>query len=36
MLEQFAAAAPGVSEGSDREKRLRDALRAALHEYDDR
>jgi hypothetical protein len=36
MLEQFAATAPGVSEGSDREKRLRDALRAALHEYDDR
>ena len=36
MLEQFAAKAPSVPEGSDREQRLRDALRAALHEYDDR
>ena len=36
MLAQFAAAAPGVPEGSDREQRLRDALRAALREYDDR
>lgn len=36
MLEQFAAAARGVPEGPHREQRLRDALRAALHEYDDR
>lgn len=36
MLAQFAAAAPGVPDGADREQRLRDALRAALHEYDDR
>lgn len=36
MLAQFAAAAPGVPEGADREQRLRDVLRAALHEYDDR
>jgi hypothetical protein len=36
MIEQFAAAAPGVPEGSDREQRFRDALRAALREYDDR
>ena len=36
MVKQFAAAAPGVPDGADREQRLRDALRAALHEYDDR
>lgn len=36
MLAQFAAAAPGVPSGSDREQRLRDALRAALLEYDER
>jgi len=36
MLAQFAAAAPGVPEGADREQRLLDVLRAALHEYDDR
>ncbi|HMA03343.1 MAG TPA: hypothetical protein VKP02_13325 [Gemmatimonadaceae bacterium] len=36
MLAQFAAAAPGVPDGADREQRLRDVLRAALHEYDDR
>ncbi|HEY2897495.1 MAG TPA: hypothetical protein VGJ12_10185 [Gemmatimonadaceae bacterium] len=36
MLAQFAAAAPGVPSGNDREQRLRDALRAALHEYDER
>ena len=36
MLKQFAAAAQGVPDGVDREQRLRDALRAALHEYDDR
>lgn len=36
MLEQFAAAAAGVPEGADREARLRTALNAALHEYDDR
>ena len=36
MLAQFAAAAPGVPDGSDREHRLRDTLRAALREYDDR
>jgi hypothetical protein len=36
MLEQFAAAASGVPEGADCERRLRDALKAALHEYDDR
>jgi hypothetical protein len=36
MLAQFAAAAPGVAEGGDREHRLRDALRALLCEYDDR
>lgn len=36
MLAQFAAAASGVPEGADREQRLRDVLRAALHEYDDR
>jgi len=35
-LAQFAAAAPGVAEGGDREHRLRDALRALLCEYDDR
>lgn len=36
MMAQFAAAAAGVPEGADREQRLRDVLRAALHEYDDR
>jgi hypothetical protein len=36
MLKQFAAAAPGVPDAGDREQRLRDVLRAALHEYDDR
>ncbi len=36
MLEQFAVAASGVPEGADREQRLRDALEASLHEYDDR
>jgi hypothetical protein len=36
MLAQFAAAASGVPAGADREQRLRDVLRAALHEYDDR
>ena len=36
MVKQFAAAAPGVPDGGNREQRLRDALRAALHEYDDR
>ncbi|MBK5187054.1 MAG: Smr/MutS family protein [Gemmatimonadaceae bacterium] len=36
MLAQFAAAASGVPEGARREERLRDALRAALLEYDDR
>jgi hypothetical protein len=36
MLKQFAAAAPGVPDTGDREQRLRDVLRAALHEYDDR
>jgi len=36
MIVQFAAAAAGVPEGPDRELRLRGALDAALHEYDDR
>jgi hypothetical protein len=36
MMKQFAAAVQGVPDGIDREQRLRDALRAALHEYDDR
>jgi hypothetical protein len=36
MLVQFAGAAAGVPEGPDRERRLRDALAAALREYDDR
>jgi hypothetical protein len=36
MLEQFGAAAAGVPEGPNREQRLRNALDAALHEYDDR
>lgn len=36
MLKQFAAAAQGLPSAGDREQRLRDALRAALHEYDDR
>jgi hypothetical protein len=36
MLAQFSAAAAGVPEGPDRESRLRGALDAALHEYDDR
>jgi hypothetical protein len=36
MLVQFGAAAAGVPEGPGREERLRAALRAALHEYDDR
>jgi hypothetical protein len=36
MIVQFAAAAAGVPEGPDRELRLRGALNAALHEYDDR
>lgn len=36
MLAQFSAAAAGVPEGPGREARLRDALEAALHEYDDR
>jgi len=36
MMVQFAAAAAGVPEGPDRELRLRGALDAALHEYDDR
>jgi hypothetical protein len=36
MLKQFAAAAQGVPGVVDREQRLRDALRAALHELDDR
>lgn len=36
MLAQFAAAAAGVPDGPDREERLRTALNAALHEYDDR
>jgi len=36
MLAQFSAAAAGVPEGPDREARLRSALDAALHEYDDR
>lgn len=36
MVVQFAGAAAGVPEGPDRERRLRDALSAALHEYDDR
>ena len=36
MLAQFAAAAAGVPDGPDREQRLRVALTAALHEYDDR
>ena len=36
MMAQFAAAALGVPEGAERERRLRGALEAALHEYDDR
>lgn len=36
MLAQFSAAAAGVPEGPNREARLRSALDAALHEYDDR
>jgi hypothetical protein len=36
MLKQFAAAAPGIPDVGDREQRLREALRAALLEYDDR
>jgi hypothetical protein len=36
MLAQFAAAASGVPEGPDREKRLRNVLQATLYEYDDR
>jgi hypothetical protein len=36
MLAQFSATAAGVPEGPDRESRLRAALDAALHEYDDR
>lgn len=36
MLAQFSAAAAGVPDGPDREARLRQALGAALHEYDDR
>jgi hypothetical protein len=36
MLKQFAAAAPGLPDVGDREERLREALRATLHEYDDR
>jgi hypothetical protein len=36
MLAQFAAAASGIPEGPEREQRLRAALNAALHEYDDR
>lgn len=36
MLAQFSAAAAGVPEGPEREPRLRAALDAALHEYDDR
>lgn len=36
MLAQFSAAAAGVPDGPERESRLRSALEAALHEYDDR
>jgi hypothetical protein len=36
MLKQFAAAASGLPDAGDREQRLRDVLRAALHEYDER
>jgi hypothetical protein len=36
MMAQFGAAAAGVPAGEDRELRLRAALEAALHEYDDR
>jgi hypothetical protein len=36
MLAQFGAVAAGVPEGPDRERRLRDMLEAALHEFDDR
>lgn len=35
MIEQFSTAAGGVPDGPDREARLRDALGAALLEYDD-
>ena len=36
MLAQFGAVAAGVPDGPDRERRLRDMLAAALHEFDDR
>ncbi|MDQ2767284.1 MAG: Smr/MutS family protein [Gemmatimonadota bacterium] len=36
MLSQFGAAASGVPDGPEREQRLRDALDATMHEYDDR
>lgn len=36
MLAQFSAVAAGVPDGPAREARLRDALAAALHDYDDR
>jgi hypothetical protein len=36
MIEQFAAIAPGVPEGPERETRLRQALRALLRDYDDK
>ena len=35
MLHQFAALGGGVPEGSDREARLREAMRTALDEFDD-
>jgi hypothetical protein len=35
MLAQFSAAASGVPAGANRERRLREMLHAALHEYDD-
>ena len=36
LLAQFSAAAAGVPDGPAREARLRVALEAVLHEYDDR
>jgi hypothetical protein len=36
MLAQFSAVAAGVPDGPSRESRLRDALDAALRDYDDR
>jgi len=36
MVRQFTILAPGVPEGPDREARLRDAIRRATDEYDER